>query len=62
MSKVLIVDDTDPAVSYTGSWTTQTFVAANTNEYNSTIHRSTGAGDSLLYNFYGSCPQCFLPS
>lgn len=54
MSKILIVDDADPAVTYTGSWTTQAFVWSNSNEFASTVHKSGASGDQLSYTFTGS--------
>lgn len=54
MSNILIVDDSDPAIQYTGlGWTTATSVDTNTNEYNLTVHCSEAAGDELSYTFVG---------
>lgn len=53
MSKVIIVDDTDPAISYSGNWATLSSVGVNTNEYNSSVHYSSASGDELSYDFYG---------
>ncbi|PVF96525.1 hypothetical protein CPB86DRAFT_786885 [Serendipita vermifera] len=50
----LIVDDADPAMIYSGSWTTGTAVSVYTNEYNSTYHRSGTIGDSVLFTFQGT--------
>jgi hypothetical protein len=52
-SKRLIVDDADPAMVYSGSWTTGTTLSVITNEYNSTYHRSGTIGDSVLFTFQG---------
>ncbi|KIM22514.1 hypothetical protein M408DRAFT_332890 [Serendipita vermifera MAFF 305830] len=54
MSKVLIVDDANSGIAYNGSWTTQAFVWANSNEYASTVHRAGAAGDQLSYTFFGT--------
>ncbi|PVF95125.1 hypothetical protein CPB86DRAFT_764620 [Serendipita vermifera] len=50
----LIFDDADPAMVYSGSWTTGTTLSQNTNEYNSTYHRSGTVGDSVLFTFEGT--------
>jgi hypothetical protein len=52
-SKRLIVDDADPAMVYSGSWTTGTTLSVITNEYDSTYHRSGTIGDSVLFTFQG---------
>ncbi|KIM26749.1 hypothetical protein M408DRAFT_25035 [Serendipita vermifera MAFF 305830] len=57
--KTIIIDDSNPATVYHGNWTTMTDVATiqtrgrNSNEYNSTVHRSTTAGDTLTFTFEG---------
>jgi hypothetical protein len=53
MSKLLIIDDSDPAIVYMGNWATLTGVGATTGEYNSTVHQSGVAGDQLSYTFEG---------
>lgn len=54
MSRVLIVDNTDPEINYSGNWKTGGSVGPYTNEYNSTVHFSEIAGDELFYTFYGT--------
>ncbi|PVF96526.1 hypothetical protein CPB86DRAFT_827141 [Serendipita vermifera] len=49
----LIVDDVDPTMIYSGTWTNGTTVSTSTNEYNSTHHRSGTIGDSVLFKFQG---------
>jgi hypothetical protein len=53
MSKVLIIDDSDPAITYTGNWETLSIVGVLTGEYNTSTHQSSAAGDQLLYTFEG---------
>ena len=53
MSKVLIVDDSDSTIVYSGSWVAGTTVAQGTNEYSGTVHESNTAGDQISYTFYG---------
>ncbi|PVF96528.1 hypothetical protein CPB86DRAFT_860151 [Serendipita vermifera] len=50
----LIVDDADPAMVYSGSWTTGTTRSATTNEYNVTYHLPGAQGDSVLFTFEGT--------
>ncbi|KAG8780525.1 hypothetical protein FRC15_009497 [Serendipita sp. 397] len=58
MGKLLIVDDADPTQSFTyrGNWQQQTTVVdanTNTNEYNSTVHKSGSGGDTMEFRFQG---------
>ena len=53
MSEVLIIDDSDSRVVYSGDWQVGTVVSPISNEYNSTFHQSAGAGDKLSLTFYG---------
>ncbi|PVF96529.1 hypothetical protein CPB86DRAFT_708897, partial [Serendipita vermifera] len=50
----LIVDDVDPSMIYSGSWTTGTTASESTNEYNSTYHRSGTIGDLVMFTFQGT--------
>ncbi|KAK0236791.1 hypothetical protein EDD85DRAFT_587587 [Armillaria nabsnona] len=47
---LIIVDDQDANVSYTGSWTS----AGSALEYSQTIHASNETGASMSYNFTGT--------
>ncbi len=47
---LIIVDDQDADVSYTGSWTS----AGSALEYSQTIHASNETGASMSYNFTGA--------
>ena len=62
MSKVLIVDDSDGAIVYSGCWIAGTTVAEGTNEYNDTVHQSNTAGDQISYTFYGQCDSPTRPT
>jgi hypothetical protein len=53
MSTVLIVDDTDPAITYSGSWIILPGAGIQTGEYNATVHQSGATGDQLSYTFTG---------
>ncbi|KIM26746.1 hypothetical protein M408DRAFT_25032 [Serendipita vermifera MAFF 305830] len=60
MSQVFVVDDSDPGIVYHGNWTklaavtTLAISGGTTNEYNSTVHGSHTAGDTLTYSFTGT--------
>ena len=54
MSNVLIVDDQDHSIRYSGNWSSEgPIIDALTNEYLSTLHKSNTVGDSLQYSFVG---------
>lgn len=55
----LIIDDADPAMVYSGSWTTGTTLSSTSNEYNSTYHRSGTNGDSVFITFEGTSIEIF---
>lgn len=54
MSKILIVDDVDPAISYTGDWHPSGTVRSTSREYHDTISVGVANGQSLSYEFYGT--------
>lgn len=58
-SRVLIVDDTDPSISYNGPWRLFSDLSDVSREYNSTIHRADAAGQSLSYTFEGTSISVF---
>ena len=53
MSNLLIVDDQDRSIQYSGSWSSEENVGDFTNEYLNTVHKSNTVGDSLQYSFVG---------
>lgn len=54
MATTVIVDDTDPAIHYVGPWSLAGNVAAESNEFNSTVHVANDNSSSLTYEFNGS--------
>ncbi|KIM22516.1 hypothetical protein M408DRAFT_283743 [Serendipita vermifera MAFF 305830] len=54
MSKVLIIDDTNPEIRYSNGWMVGGSVTNDTNECKSTIHRSDAAGNEISYAFFGT--------
>ena len=53
MTTTVIVDDTDPAITYGGSWILSGSVVAGSNEYNNTVHATREDGASITYRFKG---------
>jgi len=49
-----ITDDSSPAVSYHGSWTTSTWQSLATDYFDGTQHFSSTPGDSASFTFTGS--------
>ena len=60
MSKVAIIDDSNPAIEYTdGGWSGVNHVFTSTsNEYNSTMHYTFAAGTTIKYTFRGTSTHC----
>jgi hypothetical protein len=54
MSKTLIVDDTDPSITYTGNWPALGTITDTSHEFNGTIHRGDTTGQSMTYTFTGT--------
>ncbi|KIM22509.1 hypothetical protein M408DRAFT_28640 [Serendipita vermifera MAFF 305830] len=55
MSGTIVVDDADPGIQYTGSWTALTAALYLTNpEHMKTIHESHQQGDTITYTFTGT--------
>lgn len=54
MSKVLIVDDADPSISFSGDWQPLGTVSSTTYEYNGTVSVGWANGQSLSYTFDGT--------
>jgi hypothetical protein len=52
-SKVLIIDDRDPNISYYGEWKIEEAISGSM-EYNNTLHQSNANGQSLSYTFRGT--------
>lgn len=53
MSKVLIVDDRDPDISYIGSWGLLGAISGSV-EYRDTLHQGNTNDQSLSYTFRGT--------
>ncbi|KAG8760032.1 hypothetical protein FRC14_004262 [Serendipita sp. 396] len=55
MGKVLIIDDSNTNIKYTpeNSWSSETLVGPFSNEYGTSIHKSTTRGDTMEYTFEG---------
>ena len=53
MSNILIVDDQDRSIQYSGGWSSEGNVGDLTNEHFNTVHKSNTVGDSLQYSFAG---------
>ena len=55
MVRYAIIDDTDPALVYTGDWRLlQTPVNPATPEYNGTVHATNDPTATVTYTFNGS--------
>jgi hypothetical protein len=54
MSKVLIIDDTDPSINWSGNWQTTGTITGTSHEYNSTLHRGDTIDQSFTYTFNGT--------
>lgn len=54
MPERVIVDDTDPSITYTGNWTLESAYDTDSKEYNGTIHKTVTPGSSLSFRFHGS--------
>jgi hypothetical protein len=61
MSKTVIVDDTDPSISYTGNWQLLGAISDTDHEFNNTIHRGDANDQSLSYSFYGTSITVYGP-
>jgi hypothetical protein len=61
MSRVAIIDDSDPNIRYNGTWVANTTPRSNNSpEYNGTSHESGDQGGTITYTFTGErtahCP------
>ncbi|PVF92551.1 hypothetical protein CPB86DRAFT_819533 [Serendipita vermifera] len=50
----VLVDDCDPSITYTGSWSVQGQVDPTSKEFNGKVHKTTAPGSSLSYLFRGT--------
>jgi hypothetical protein len=54
MTTTVIVDDSNPAISYSTGWTSGGITSSNnTYEYNGTVHEAAANGLTLSYEFTG---------
>ncbi|PVF92548.1 hypothetical protein CPB86DRAFT_176908 [Serendipita vermifera] len=51
---LVIVDDSNPSIKYTGNWFTQESADSISNEFNGTVHATNTGGSLLEYNFRGT--------
>jgi hypothetical protein len=54
MTKTLIIDDTDPNISYTGNWKPLGPISDTSHEFNGTVRRGDAKDQSLSYKFNGT--------
>jgi hypothetical protein len=53
MVKLAIFDDTDPSITYNGSWDLQGVLSTYSPEYNSTVHHTTDSSATIDISFQG---------
>lgn len=54
MSKVVIIDDSDPNIAYSGNWKALATINEISREYQNTVHRGDTNGQFLSYSFTGT--------